>query len=189
MSLSSQSWWVWSETEIRDLWFNCFHDNETKAWLCTTSSESGQWPAHTLAHSDLCPFTTLCEWDFLHLPHTWCASLTFLSPRLAAVDPGPHDPLSCLLLHLLPCVPGSAHHAVQGRTLLLHWPLPGLCRSGEQSYYFLTARTPMKFWRMAATIEFLLETWKLASFGFTDDEVLRCSLKNECFSNNYCTVL
>ncbi|XP_075881522.1 epithelial membrane protein 3 [Nelusetta ayraudi] len=35
-----KSWWVWSDTEIRDLWFNCFHDNETETWLCTTSNES-----------------------------------------------------------------------------------------------------------------------------------------------------
>ncbi|CAN9512072.1 unnamed protein product [Ophioblennius macclurei] len=35
-----KSWWVWAESEITDLWYNCFHDNETKAWLCKTTSES-----------------------------------------------------------------------------------------------------------------------------------------------------
>lgn len=142
-----QSWWVWSETEIRDLWFNCIHDNETKTWLCSTSSESGQWPAYASASL----YNTVWE-DFLHLPHTWCRSLTSFSPRLAAVGPGPHDPLRGLHLHLLPGVPGAARHTDQGRTLLLHWPLPGLCRSWEQFCYFFTAHTSMKIWRMADTI-------------------------------------
>ncbi|KAM9860356.1 epithelial membrane protein 3 [Aulostomus maculatus] len=35
-----KSWWIWDDTEITDLWYNCFHDNATETWLCTATSES-----------------------------------------------------------------------------------------------------------------------------------------------------
>ncbi|XP_076605370.1 epithelial membrane protein 3 [Chaetodon auriga] len=35
-----KSWWVWTDSEITDLWHNCFHDNDTNTWLCATTSES-----------------------------------------------------------------------------------------------------------------------------------------------------
>ncbi|XP_056885680.1 epithelial membrane protein 3-like [Takifugu flavidus] len=35
-----KSWWVWSHSEITDLWYNCFHDNVTDTWLCAASSEN-----------------------------------------------------------------------------------------------------------------------------------------------------
>ncbi|KAG7244734.1 hypothetical protein INR49_029753 [Caranx melampygus] len=35
-----KSWWVWADSEITDLWYNCFHDNDTKTWLCATARES-----------------------------------------------------------------------------------------------------------------------------------------------------
>lgn len=37
-----QSWWVWSDSEITDLWYNCFHDNITDTWLCAASTENGR---------------------------------------------------------------------------------------------------------------------------------------------------
>lgn len=42
LSLVLQSWWVWSDSEITDLWYNCFHDNVTDTWLCAASSENGR---------------------------------------------------------------------------------------------------------------------------------------------------
>ncbi|KAM8867194.1 epithelial membrane protein 3 [Synchiropus picturatus] len=35
-----KSWWIWDDSEISDLWYNCFHDNATDTWMCTTTSES-----------------------------------------------------------------------------------------------------------------------------------------------------
>ncbi|XP_070704649.1 epithelial membrane protein 3 [Pempheris klunzingeri] len=35
-----KSWWVWADTEITDLWYNCFHDNDTKTWLCAATNEN-----------------------------------------------------------------------------------------------------------------------------------------------------
>lgn len=37
-----QSWWVWDGTESSDLWYNCRFDNETEAWSCATSEETGK---------------------------------------------------------------------------------------------------------------------------------------------------
>lgn len=37
-----QSWWVWTDSEISDLWYNCFHDNDTETWLCAATNESGK---------------------------------------------------------------------------------------------------------------------------------------------------
>ncbi|XP_029288037.1 epithelial membrane protein 3-like [Cottoperca gobio] len=35
-----KSWWIWDDLEITDLWYNCFHDNATKTWLCAATNES-----------------------------------------------------------------------------------------------------------------------------------------------------
>lgn len=35
-----KSWWVWADSEITDLWYNCFHDNASNTWLCATTDES-----------------------------------------------------------------------------------------------------------------------------------------------------
>lgn len=35
-----KSWWVWDDSEVSDLWYNCFHDNATDTWLCTATDES-----------------------------------------------------------------------------------------------------------------------------------------------------
>ncbi|XP_026163102.1 epithelial membrane protein 3 [Mastacembelus armatus] len=35
-----KSWWIWADTEITDLWYNCFRDNDTNTWLCATANES-----------------------------------------------------------------------------------------------------------------------------------------------------
>ncbi|XP_017263696.1 epithelial membrane protein 3 [Kryptolebias marmoratus] len=35
-----KSWWVWTDSEITDLWHNCFYDNATKTWLCASAKES-----------------------------------------------------------------------------------------------------------------------------------------------------
>lgn len=35
-----KSWWVWTDTEITDLWYNCFHDNATNNWLCAATDEN-----------------------------------------------------------------------------------------------------------------------------------------------------
>ncbi|CAL8402964.1 unnamed protein product [Arctogadus glacialis] len=32
-----KSWWVWSDSEVTDLWYKCFHDNTTDEWLCATN--------------------------------------------------------------------------------------------------------------------------------------------------------
>lgn len=37
-----QSWWVWDGTEHSDLWYNCRLDNETEAWFCASSGETGK---------------------------------------------------------------------------------------------------------------------------------------------------
>lgn len=42
LCLALQSWWVWSDSEITDLWYNCFHDNATDTWMCAASSENGK---------------------------------------------------------------------------------------------------------------------------------------------------
>lgn len=92
---------------------------------------SDQWLA---LHTQICvTLTALCDWIF-YTCLKLCHPLASVSPRLAAVGPGADDPLSGLLLHLLPGVPGSAGHPDQGRTLLLHWPLPGLCRCRPQTH-------------------------------------------------------
>lgn len=35
-----KSWWVWADSEITDLWYNCYHDNNTQTWLCAATNES-----------------------------------------------------------------------------------------------------------------------------------------------------
>lgn len=35
-----KSWWVWADSEISDLWYNCFHDNASNTWLCAATNES-----------------------------------------------------------------------------------------------------------------------------------------------------
>ncbi|KAM9523850.1 epithelial membrane protein 3-like isoform 1-T5 [Salvelinus alpinus] len=35
-----KSWWVWTDAEITDLWYNCIHDNVTGNWLCAASNEN-----------------------------------------------------------------------------------------------------------------------------------------------------
>ncbi|XP_062260430.1 epithelial membrane protein 3 [Platichthys flesus] len=35
-----KSWWIWDDSEIKDLWYNCFHDNSTETWLCAATNES-----------------------------------------------------------------------------------------------------------------------------------------------------
>ncbi|MEQ2307646.1 epithelial membrane protein 3-like [Girardinichthys multiradiatus] len=35
-----KSWWVWTESEITDLWHNCFYMNTTQTWVCATTTES-----------------------------------------------------------------------------------------------------------------------------------------------------
>ncbi|XP_034548643.1 epithelial membrane protein 3-like [Notolabrus celidotus] len=35
-----KSWWVWADMDISDLWYNCFHDNATKTWICAATDES-----------------------------------------------------------------------------------------------------------------------------------------------------
>lgn len=135
LSFFLQSWWIWADSEISDLWYNCFHDNATKTWLCAASNESGKsasWPAFGFF---------FVKWRYGEFSHRClkaffvftCASVSCPCslPRLAAVCPGPHGPLRGLLLHLLPGVCGPAGHHVRGRTLLLHGPLPGLCRCFE----------------------------------------------------------
>lgn len=42
LCLVLQSWWVWSDSEITDLWYNCFHDNATDTWMCAASSDNGK---------------------------------------------------------------------------------------------------------------------------------------------------
>uniref|UniRef100_A0A4W5QC60 Uncharacterized protein n=1 Tax=Hucho hucho TaxID=62062 RepID=A0A4W5QC60_9TELE len=38
--LTRQSWWIWSDAEITDLWSNCIHYNVTGNWLCAASNEN-----------------------------------------------------------------------------------------------------------------------------------------------------
>ncbi|XP_071386449.1 epithelial membrane protein 3-like [Centroberyx affinis] len=35
-----KSWWIWADSEISDLWYNCFHDNATNTWLCAATNEN-----------------------------------------------------------------------------------------------------------------------------------------------------
>ncbi|XP_071751418.1 epithelial membrane protein 3 [Centroberyx gerrardi] len=35
-----KSWWIWGDSEISDLWYNCFHDNATNTWLCAATNEN-----------------------------------------------------------------------------------------------------------------------------------------------------
>uniref|UniRef100_A0A3P9MLX8 Si:dkey-264d12.4 n=2 Tax=Oryzias TaxID=8089 RepID=A0A3P9MLX8_ORYLA len=35
-----KSWWIWADSEITDLWYNCLHDNTTDSWLCAATTES-----------------------------------------------------------------------------------------------------------------------------------------------------
>ncbi|XP_036447508.1 epithelial membrane protein 3b [Colossoma macropomum] len=37
-----KSWWVWSNTESSDLWYNCKFDNEKETWFCESSKET-EW--------------------------------------------------------------------------------------------------------------------------------------------------
>lgn len=176
LCVSSQSWWVWSDTEIRDLWFNCFHDNATKTWLCTTSNESGQCPAYSLVHSDLCPFTTQCDWIFY----------TGLILDVVPWPPSLQDWLqSVQALMVLSVVFSSISFLVfLGQLITMSkgglFYFTGLCQAfaglENSSISYLAAHTSLTFWRRVATIWFL-ETWKLALFGFTVDEMPCCALK------------
>ncbi len=58
-----QSWWVWADTEITDLWYNCFYDNATKTWLCAATTESGKFPKYLLAciNAHAWTFNFACE--------------------------------------------------------------------------------------------------------------------------------
>ncbi|KAM6980086.1 epithelial membrane protein 3 [Aplochiton taeniatus] len=40
ISTLEKSWWVWADSEITDLWYNCFHDNVTGSWLCTSTNDN-----------------------------------------------------------------------------------------------------------------------------------------------------
>ncbi|XP_010880325.1 epithelial membrane protein 3 [Esox lucius] len=40
IAIMEKSWWVWDDTEIRNLWYNCIHDNRTGNWLCAASDEN-----------------------------------------------------------------------------------------------------------------------------------------------------
>ncbi|XP_019957224.1 epithelial membrane protein 3 [Paralichthys olivaceus] len=40
ISTLEKSWWIWADSEISDLWYNCFHDNSTETWLCAATDES-----------------------------------------------------------------------------------------------------------------------------------------------------
>ncbi|XP_018592046.1 epithelial membrane protein 3-like [Scleropages formosus] len=42
IATTEKSWWVWSGEENSDLWYNCMFDNESGAWLCSSSTES-EW--------------------------------------------------------------------------------------------------------------------------------------------------
>uniref|UniRef100_A0A3Q3WH67 Uncharacterized protein n=1 Tax=Mola mola TaxID=94237 RepID=A0A3Q3WH67_MOLML len=35
-----KSWWVWSDSEIKEHWLTCFHDNSTNTFLCAASDEN-----------------------------------------------------------------------------------------------------------------------------------------------------
>ncbi|KAM3878025.1 epithelial membrane protein 3 [Diretmus argenteus] len=35
-----KSWWMWTDSEITDLWYNCFHDNTTNTWLCAATNDN-----------------------------------------------------------------------------------------------------------------------------------------------------
>ncbi|XP_075997279.1 epithelial membrane protein 3 [Genypterus blacodes] len=35
-----KSWWLWADSEITDLWYNCFHDNTSNSWLCAATNEN-----------------------------------------------------------------------------------------------------------------------------------------------------
>lgn len=50
VSFSLQSWWVWTDSEIRDLWYNCFHNNATETWMCASTNESGKVFVCTLSY-------------------------------------------------------------------------------------------------------------------------------------------
>ncbi|KAG7494021.1 epithelial membrane protein 3-like [Solea senegalensis] len=40
ISTLEKSWWIWTDSEITDLWYNCFHDNASDTWLCASTNES-----------------------------------------------------------------------------------------------------------------------------------------------------
>ncbi|XP_053293482.1 epithelial membrane protein 3 [Pleuronectes platessa] len=40
ISTLEKSWWIWDDSEISDLWYNCFHDNSTDTWLCAATNDS-----------------------------------------------------------------------------------------------------------------------------------------------------
>ncbi|XP_056131007.1 epithelial membrane protein 3 [Lampris incognitus] len=35
-----KAWWVWADSQITDLWYDCFHDNATSSWLCASANET-----------------------------------------------------------------------------------------------------------------------------------------------------
>ncbi|XP_035008595.1 epithelial membrane protein 3 [Hippoglossus stenolepis] len=35
-----KSWWIWDDSEISDLWYNCFHDNSSDTWMCAATNEN-----------------------------------------------------------------------------------------------------------------------------------------------------
>ncbi|XP_017273129.1 epithelial membrane protein 3-like [Kryptolebias marmoratus] len=37
-----KTWWVWDDSKLSDLWYNCRLDNSTETWLCTSTKES-EW--------------------------------------------------------------------------------------------------------------------------------------------------
>uniref|UniRef100_A0A8C6SRY3 Si:dkey-264d12.4 n=1 Tax=Neogobius melanostomus TaxID=47308 RepID=A0A8C6SRY3_9GOBI len=40
ISTLEKAWWIWDDSEISDLWYNCFQDNSTKTWLCAATNEN-----------------------------------------------------------------------------------------------------------------------------------------------------
>ncbi|XP_004548663.1 epithelial membrane protein 3 [Maylandia zebra] len=35
-----KTWWVWTESEVSNLWHYCMYDNATEAWLCSAINQS-----------------------------------------------------------------------------------------------------------------------------------------------------
>lgn len=146
LSFFLQSWWVWSDSEIKEHRLTCFHDNSTNTFLCAASDENGTVFVCACLHvRTFClVYLLVMLWGFffcIFARHTSlklvslsyvgeCLTVVLLisSPRLAALCPGPHGPLCRFLLHLLPGVPDSAARYGQRKSLLLPRPLSGLCR-------------------------------------------------------------
>ncbi|KAF3690001.1 Epithelial membrane protein 3 [Channa argus] len=42
ISTLEKSWWIWADSEITDLWYNCFHDNATNSQLCAATNDN-EW--------------------------------------------------------------------------------------------------------------------------------------------------